>query len=386
MSSSAPLPEQIEAENERLSAELERRVVERTGALSTANKELRKQIVERERAEDDLRRQKEVLQKIFDHIPVMISFFDKDGRIKLVNREWERTLGQTVEQIENEGRDIVADSYPDPHEQQRARDFIAAAQGEWSDFSTRVNGGAMLDISWFGVKLLDGTSITIGQDITERKRAQELLQNLSQRLIETQEAERRRLARELHDELGQMLTAIKLNLQALQNPAGSSPQLEESIGIVDSAIQQVRALSLDLRPAQLDDLGLVSALRWHLDREARRAGLSTEFVADLPDARLAPELETACFRIAQEALTNVVRHARARRVWVELKQLDAELRLAIRDDGIGFNVSAVQTPQVSDQNLGLHGMQERALIVGGRMEVKSSPGGGTEVEARFPLT
>jgi len=228
----------------------------------------------------------------------------------------------------------------------------------------------------------------IGRDITERKRAGEMLQTFPRRLIEVQEAERRRVARELHDEIGQTLTAIKLNLQAVEQSADTSPlapHLNESVGIIDRALQQVRDLSLDLRPSLLDDLGLVAALRWYVDREARRADLISEFVADLSETRLPPELETACFRITQEALTNVVRHAQARRVWVELRQRVSELHLVVRDDGIGFDVSAVRRRHASDLSLGLEGMQERALILNGKIDIKSALAQGTEIHVWFSL-
>jgi signal transduction histidine kinase len=162
--------------------------------------------------------------------------------------------------------------------------------------------------------------------------------------------------------------------------------LNESIGSIDRAVQQVRELSLDLRPSLLDDLGLVAALRWYVEREAQRAGLLAEVVSGPFDTRLPPELETACFRIVQEALTNVVRHAQARQVWIELRQRGAELHLMIRDDGAGFDVQAVWNRRGPEVNLGLQGMQERALILGVQLTINSALGHGTEVEARFHLT
>jgi signal transduction histidine kinase len=226
----------------------------------------------------------------------------------------------------------------------------------------------------------------IYRDIGDRKRAEEILETFSQKLIETQEGERQRVARELHDEIGQVLTAIRLNLNAVQHSLNSSPvaqKLDESMAIIDRALQQVRELSLDLRPMALDDLGLVAALRWYVDREAQRRGFAPEFSAgDLE--RLPPELETACFRIAQEALTNVVRHAKAKYVRVELSQSGDELHLIVRDDGIGFDPAGIGGSP-SDVKLGLLGMRERALIVGGTIEVVSAPGKGTEVHSRFPL-
>lgn len=216
----------------------------------------------------------------------------------------------------------------------------------------------------------------------------ERLQILSRRLMEAQEAERHRIARELHDEIGQALTAVKISMQAVQRAAGAASietHLDESISIVDRALQQVRTLSLDLRPSLLDDLGLAAALRWYVDRQARLAGFTAEFGVDLGDSRLPANLETACFRVAQEALTNVVRHARAKRVRVEVRQNDGELRLLIRDDGVGFDVRAAQDRAVHGTSLGIIGMQERVLLAGGQIRIESAVARGTEIEAYFPL-
>lgn len=222
----------------------------------------------------------------------------------------------------------------------------------------------------------------------EVRSAQERLQGLSRRLMEVQEAERRAIARELHDEIGPALTVVKINLQALQalhQNAALESHLEESIDVVERALQQVRNLSLDLRPSLLDDLGLVAALRWYIDRLKLHAGLTIRFVAEPSDMRLSPVLETACFRVAQEALTNVVRHARARRVLVELRQHNAELRLIVRDDGIGFDPHTTWTRAAYGASVGLLSMQERVLIAGGQLQIESVPGHGTEVSARFPV-
>ena len=162
-------------------------------------------------------------------------------------------------------------------------------------------------------------------------------------------------------------------------------QVQDSIDTVDRALQQVRDLAFNLRPSLLDDLGLVAALRWDIDREAQRAGFRAAFVADLSATRLPAELETTCFRIVQAALTNVVRHAQARQVGVELRQRGEEVHLVIRDDGVGFEVSAVGTRRASEAHLGLQGMQERALILGGHLDMTSAPGRGTEIHAWFPL-
>jgi PAS domain S-box-containing protein len=225
----------------------------------------------------------------------------------------------------------------------------------------------------------------------ERLRAgRERLQALSRRLVEVQEIERRRLAHELHDEIGQTLTAVKINLQALQlreEMAGVQPYLKDSIDVVEHALGQVRNLSLDLRPSLLDDLGLVATLRWYVDRQAQRGGFAAQLVIDLPETpHLPPELETTCFRVVQEALTNIMRHSQARNVRVELRQLEAGLLLRVCDDGVGFDVQSALENATRGISLGLLGIQERIWQVGGQIDIRSSPGGGTDVQARLPLS
>jgi len=155
--------------------------------------------------------------------------------------------------------------------------------------------------------------------------------------------------------------------------------------MIDHALEQVHDLSLDLRPSLLDDLGLVAALRWYVDRVASRAGLVRRFEADVLETRLAPQIETACFRIAQEALTNVLRHAHAATVYVQVKHLKSGLQLVVQDDGVGFDVRAAMCQTGVNASLGLQGMQERAAALGGIVDIKSEPGNGVEVLVSFPL-
>jgi PAS domain S-box-containing protein len=209
---------------------------------------------------------------------------------------------------------------------------------------------------------------------------------LAQRLLTAQEEERRRLAVELHDELGQVLTAVKINLESLER-SGAAPapaHLRDAIGSVDHAMQRVRDLALDLRPSVLDDLGLPAALRWYVDRFARDALVEAHVSVD-PVPHLEPELETACFRVAQEALTNVARHAQARQIWLDLHFLAEGLELRVRDDGIGFDAVAARERATAGASMGLLGMQERVSLVGGEFAVGSLPGGGTEVRAHFAI-
>ncbi|MGP0066577.1 MAG: PAS domain S-box protein [Isosphaeraceae bacterium] len=219
----------------------------------------------------------------------------------------------------------------------------------------------------------------------ENRLARERLEVLSRRIIHAQEDERRQIARELHDEIGQAMTSVKINLQGLVNQAaGQDERAIECIAIVDDALNRVRGMALDLRPALLDDLGLVAALQWYVERHARRTNLEGRFIADPEDLRAAPEVETACFRVAQEALTNIARHARASRFSVELLQLNHGLELIVRDDGCGFDPAEAMVRAAGGASLGLVGMNERVELVGGKVAFVSAPGKGTEVQVSIP--
>ena len=232
----------------------------------------------------------------------------------------------------------------------------------------------------------DAMAEALSQHEAERIRTEAALQRLSRSLIDAQENERRAIARELHDELGQSLQAIKINLQTAQRyPQEGAARLVESISVVDHTIQQVRTLSVDLRPSLLDDLGLVAALEWYVERQAQRVGFDGQFVAQPPDLRFDPTVEIACFRVVQEALTNVARHAQARQVRVELQQQGETLQLVIRDDGVGFDVRAAQERAIQGASFGLLGMRERVELAGGDFEINSTPTQGTEIRVRFPL-
>lgn len=225
------------------------------------------------------------------------------------------------------------------------------------------------------------------RDITERIRTQERLQQLSRRLLTAQEQERRRLAIELHDEIGQVLTAVTLNLQSLIKNVGAKEQdqVQDCILVVQEAIQKARELALNLRPSLLDDLGLEPALRWLLDQHAQRAGFTVHLDCHVNDDTLPNDVETAAFRIVQESLTNIVRHARAQAVRVDVAMQVQELRVGVTDDGCGFEIDRVQALAAQGKNLGLLGMQERAELLGGRFSVHSSPGQGTQIEVTFPI-
>ena len=246
--------------------------------------------------------------------------------------------------------------------------------------------------------LASAAAVAIGNArlFEEVQNSQERLQVLSQRLVDAQETERRRIARELHAVIGQALTAVKINLQAAQrllespDPEACAPRVEQRLGDVienvEQTLQQVRDLSTELRPSLLDDLGLAPALRWYLDRQAQQVGFSAQFIADPTlERRLSPHLEIACFRITQEALTNVARHAQAQWVTLQMHERGEELALRITDDGVGFDVGRALQDAAHGASMGLLSMQERAALAGGEIEIASAPAQGTAIRVRLPF-
>ena len=239
-----------------------------------------------------------------------------------------------------------------------------------------------------GARRMYGTA----QDITHLKQTEHALSSanhrvrvLATRVLQAQEVERMRIARELHDVIGQALTAVQMALQRLKRLSASEELLKEvdhCTAIVSQGLEQVRTLSLDLRPPHLDDLGLEAALRWFVREHCEQPVQECTFTSEAVPGDLSPEVSITCFRVAQEAITNIIRHANATEVTVALTCTAVELVLCIRDNGKGFDVDAAQALTAS---IGLLGMQERVILAGGRLDLSSTPGAGTRVVARFPL-
>ncbi len=240
------------------------------------------------------------------------------------------------------------------------------------------------------------TALNQAQLLADLKRKGEEVRRISRQLVSAQEAERRRIARELHDELGQALTAMKINLdiagRALSAEEAASPQLaklrhnlKEARSLAAQTLERARNLSLDLRPPMLDDLGLAAALRWTVDRYEGRTGQKLHFKVDLAGRSLSPELEITLYRLINEALTNAARHAQASQVWVYLGLEKDQLLAWVKDNGQGFDAAAWLQDPTASASLGLISMRERTELLGGEFTVVSRPGQGTKVEARFPL-
>jgi signal transduction histidine kinase len=226
----------------------------------------------------------------------------------------------------------------------------------------------------------------------EDARHAEELQRLSAKVVRVEEEGRRKIARELHDEVGQVLTAVKVELavaqRAIDTAGGAKDLLNGARSVTESAIATVRDLSHLLHPAVLDDLGLASAVEWHLRNFSKRHGLQVDLLQDRMDERFTAEIETTAYRIIQEGLTNIVNHAHARVCRVYLQHLPDTLLITIEDDGVGFDTSAEQTGASSGMHrhggLGLIGIRERVTDLRGTLRLESTPGKGTRLTVELP--
>lgn len=207
-------------------------------------------------------------------------------------------------------------------------------------------------------------------------------------IINAQEQERQRIARELHDETSQVLTSLLISLAVLEKSI-DSPEARERIadtrGLAHSTLRAIRTLSIDLRPSALDDLGLLPALRWYVKEYQKKCAIEVDFRSSGLKERLPAEMETALYRIVQECLTNTARHANAKKVSVALRESGEAVNATITDDGNGFDYDALLKNPGQERGLGLAGMQERAVLLGGTLNITTKPGKGTTVKVSIPL-
>jgi PAS domain S-box-containing protein len=338
---------------------------------------------------------------LIEQIPavVFMAFLDKGFGEAYVSPQIETMLGFTQEEWLNDPVRWYQQIHPDDKARWsvEAADLFITGQPLKSLYRVLARDGHVV---WFHceAKMVRNDSGQpwfihgVAFDISELKRAEaagredaERLKVLSRRLMEVQEAERRKIALELHDEIGQVLTGLKLTLEmGSRLPAqqvGST--LEQVRGLVNDLMARVRKLSLDLRPAMLDDLGLLPTLLWHIEHYTAQTRVRVNFKhSGLEKRRFAPEVETAAYRLVQEALTNVARHAQAAEATVRISTHRQTLLIEIEDNGRGFDVESVM---MAGETTGFAGMRERVVLLEGQFTVESQPGAGTRLIAELSI-
>lgn len=351
--------------------------------------------------EEARRKDEQLFRGLVESAPDAMVIVDSYGAIQLVNAQTERLFGYLVEELRGQSVDIlVPERFRQVHVGNRLR-YVAQPKARPMGvglelFGRRKDGSEFpVDIGISPLETEDGTlTIATVRDATDRKEAEKKMEASAERarrqrlfsgLVAAQEAERLHIAGDIHDDTIQAMTATSLRLQQLRRHLSDEEQtalLEKVLEAVQESIVRLRRLMFDLRPASLDHAGLASALRELLERFQEESHITFDLEDHLA-SELSPDVRTALYRIAQEALANVKRHSTAASVRVELREVDGGCRVRVSDDGTGF---AVDETASQPGHLGLISMRERAEIAGGWWTVQCPPGGGTVVEFWLPLT
>lgn len=348
---------------------------------------------EEQKLRDELGRFNERIRSVFELAPVAIWIAQED-RIVFANRAADRLFGSDRPIVGQLLYDLLQ---PTSHAQVRLQVARALAgdpevalvhgniaRHDGSDREVEIALAALPDHGGTTVQLVVSDVTQRRREAAELRHSRESLRRLSTSVVEAREEERRRIARELHDELGQRLTALKMDLSSLQQPGGRASRKERVDGMLamlDDTLASVRRISSDLRPMMLDDLGLNAAIEWLARDASRRMGVEVTVQLAENDAPVDDRVATAVFRMVQEALTNVARHARATDAKIALRRRDGELELTVEDNGVGLPQRALQR----EGSFGLMGMRERASMLGGRLELDNPPGRGARLRVWLPL-
>lgn len=366
-------------------------------------RELREAAMRRQRHETQERTEanEKLLRAMSSAIGDGILVLDQKNCLIFMNPEAERLLGWTEHELANRDLHDTIHSHSEngvPNSRETCPILAMTKLGGLyrchDDVFVRKDG-QLISVSYVVTPILEQgeivATVTVFQDITARKQMENELREsrgqlraLSMFLQTVREEERKRIARELHDELGQSLTALKIDLDWLQarhvaQDAKVAGKLLSMGQVLGKTVESVRRIAEDLRPGMLDDLGLAAAIEWQVEQFQERTGIRCELAMNRDEFELDDRVATSVFRIIQEALTNVARHAEADAVSIAVEENDGKIRLEVRDNGKGFQ------PGPKKRSYGLLGIRERVNMLGGEVEILSKPGDGTSVRATIPL-
>lgn len=380
-------------------SELEQRVEERTAKLARTTEQLILELAERKRVEESLRLSEERFRSVAQTASDAIITADGHGKIVFWNQAAINMFGYSTGEVMGRSLTLVIPERFRKQHEQGLRQVVSTGRSGLigqtvEQLGLRKDGTEFpVELSLARWKTGEGLFFTgIVRDVTDRKRAEQAIRYLSQQLIRAAEEERRRIARDLHDELGQALTGLHYSMEAMHKalPEEMKSHRAACIGLirqVEGLGDTIRELASELRPDMLDDLGLVPTLEWYIKDFVDRVGrIKIDFQAIGIRKRPEPEIEIVLYRFLQEALTNIAKHARAQHVIVRLTYSHPNLIFSIKDDGIGFNpLEATATPGAKKQPIGLLGMRERIISVGGTLDIHSGEGKGTIIRAEIPM-
>jgi PAS domain S-box-containing protein len=338
----------------------------------------------------------EIQTVILDNLLEGVCAIDGNDLVVFTNLAFDRMFGYAPGELHGRPSGILRDDLDGNQKSvENAIQNVLKHGGTWTgEFKSRKKDGSGFITS---VRIVGGRApgkdfrIYFQTDATVFKQAEAARLHLLQKLDNVQELERHRLSREIHDQMGQDLTALMLGLQSLKKKIlvdqEALTQLESLYEITYQLSQQIHDIATELRPTALSDLGLQTALQSFVERWEVRTGIKVDFqIGGLDQQRLSSVVETAVYRIVQEALTNIIKHANAHNVLLTLNRYSDQLIVIIADDGQGFDVEAISAKVELEKRLGLLGMKERITLVGGVLDIESTPGKGTVLALRIPLS
>ena len=351
-------------------------------------------ITERKRSGRILAEQERFLRTIIDVTPECVKLLDADGNLISMNPAGLAMIeADSLEQVSGKPVDQLITP---PHRKQFTALTRAVFEGNDGTLEFEIIGmkGTRRWLETHAVPLYNergnvAALLGITRDTTERRKAEEIRRNLTKRIIEAQESERKRIAFELHDSIAQLLSSIKFRLRdALEksaSPYGNRDMMIEIDSLLEKTIQEIRRVSQNLRPSVLDDLGLPSAVRSMCEEFTQRTAIQVELFIPETLNRFTPEVELALFRIIQETLTNVEKHSGATSLSVIFEQYNSSFRVSVRDNGKGFNPDLLREKPYKMRGIGLESIRERAASVGASVDIASSVGTGAEIIIRIPV-
>jgi PAS domain S-box-containing protein len=333
--------------------------------ITSYNQTLKQQVAERT---NELAEEKQLLQTIIDHIPVMITLYDAAGQVQFVNQAFEQCLGWSTAELKN--IDLAVECFSDLEQRQTVLDHMLAATGKWIDIRNRTKDDRYIDTSWANIRLSNGMNVGIGQDISDRKLAE------AASILE----ERNRMAREIHDTLAQSFTGILLHIgaateQMAQKQETAQAHLKTVDALARTGLAEARRSVAALRPQLLEEGDLFTALRYLTTQMQASTAIHITCEISGTAYALPPDVENHLLRIGQEALTNAIKYAHATEIRLELVCEQTQCLLRVKDNGQGFAVEQ----NALGRGFGLLGMSERAEQMGGTLSIKSQPWQGTEV-------
>jgi two-component system sensor histidine kinase NreB len=358
---------------------------------------------ERDRAGQVLKLQKADLENLIENLPEAITLLDQDDRVVRINREFTRVFGYTAE--ETVGRPINELIVPPQLIEEGVHFYRAITGGATVDAETirRRKDGSLLPVSVLAILIHSEEGnreiCAIYRDITDRKHAEEelrrmqdQLETMRSRLLELQENERARVARALHDSIGQSLGILDFNVTAIEEILGEAGcrkiagLITNMRGVIRETGEKLRDIARGLHPREVQELGLVVGLRAFIDQFQRRTGLRVTTVINADGLKVEERIAINIYRIIQEAFTNILKHSDSRSVDFEMREEGACLLVRIKDDGIGFSLEEVSGREIDRRGMGMFIAQERARAVNGSLQIHSSPSQGTELVLTVPLT